>query len=315
MEEQMADEATPDAPAEGTFDRDGAISALEAGFAAGETPVTEPEGQVDDPGTPDPEQQTDDGLPVPDLSDLDPAARAAVEARIRDFQRGWTERTTKLSDANRILQAAGGDPENLMEAYTFQQMLMDEGPDGVEARARLLQALTNGATPQPQETAEEDPFADYDLPPEIRDRLNQVGSLNERLSRFEAAQEEAAAREAHQTYVNEIVADLDERYGEMVEAFPDLAGNSVEEGQAIEEEIMALGAFTGGDLGAALDLYRRIEGRALSRLEAGAVSVPGGATTPPAGGGHSTTPVEINSIKDAGAATKEYLERAFAEGQ
>lgn len=318
----MPDEGTP---SEGiSVDPAAVVAALEQGFQAEgpeptqNEPVNEP---VQDPGTEPAAAQTEDPLgPIPDLSDLTPEARAVVMKRIGDFQRGYTEKTTKLSDANRILQAAGGDPNAVLEAYEFAQTLSSDSPEGEAMRARLYQSLMQqygqqGAPQESQETANpEDPFSDYDLPPEIKDRLLKTDALEERIARWEAAQEQQAAQQQYEQYMAEVINDLDTKYAELTNEFPDLQGNTPEEAKTIEKTIFALGAWSDGNLVEAVNMYRDMENLFLSRLKSGAVSVPGGSVTPPAGGGHSTEPVEINDLKDAGAATKEFLERAFAEG-
>lgn len=284
-----------------------------SGEAADDTPDNAPVADpVDDAATQD--EQTPDVSPlgpIPDLSDLDPEVRALVQKRISDFQSGFTRATTKLKDADRILQGTGADPDAILEAYTFQQMLMDDGPEGDEARDRLYQALNAqyGNKPAAQDTptpeTPEDPFSEFDLPPEIREALLDSRELKAEFAAMKAERVEAQREQAQAAYLQEVVDDLSGKWTEITAEYPDLA--------EAEDAIFALGASTNGDLLAAVDIYRSIEARAQAKLFEGAVNVPGGQVSPPAGGGHSTEPVEILDFKQAGAAAKEYLERANAE--
>lgn len=303
----MADEAT-----EGTtLDTAAVMDFLQNSGEVAEAPDT----PVVDPAetaAPQGEQtQAEDPLgPDPDLSDLSPEARAFAEQRILQLRQGFTKRTTELADANRILEAAGGDPEAVLEAYEFQRLLSDAGPEGEDARARLYQALAAQYGAQQQQVAAPadepvDPFSEYDLPPEIRDALSLVPQLNARLQAFEAGQQEFAQQQAQQAYLQEVVDDLSSKWTEITTEYPDLVD--------AEDYVFALGAHTNGNLLAAVDLYRQIETQAQAKLFEGSVRVPGGQVAPPAGGGHSTEPVEIEDFKQAGAAAKEFIERMSAE--
>jgi hypothetical protein len=248
--------------------------------------------------------------PIPDLSDLDPDARAIVQKRISDFQRSYTEKTTKLADAQRILEGTGTDPEAILEAYQFQQLLSDPGPEGDDARARLYQALNAQYGTQPQQQAPtpetpEDPFSEYDLPPEIRDALSMVPQLKAQLDQFTATQQEYAQQQAQQAYLQEVVDDLQGKWGSITTERPDLSD--------AEDAIFALAASTDGNLLAAVDLYDSIERKAQAKLFAGSANVPGGSVSPPAGGGHSTEPVVLEDFKQAGKAAEEFLRRAYLD--
>lgn len=266
-----------------------------------------------DPGEDDTEYENDDAPaeddlgPDPDLSDLDPAQRAFLEKRIADLRGDYTRKTTKAAEALRVLEAAGGNAEELQDAYEFAQALQNDPA----VRARLFAALQaeqaeqSGTQP---ETPADDPFSDLDLPPEIRDRLSKVDALEARFAALDAREAEYAAQKQFDAYVQESADDLTGQWNDIIEAYPDLLGSNAKEAAAIEAEIFALGATTEGNLAAALDIYRGIEARAQNRLIGGAASVQGGALTPPRGSGHSTEPPKpIETFKEAGAAALEYL--------
>jgi hypothetical protein len=256
-------------------------------------------------------EQTPEPLlgPDPDVSDLPPDVQALVNQRVLELRQGLTRRTTELADANRLIEAAG-DPDSLLEAWTFQQQLMADGPEGDEIRARLYQALTSqyGAqTPAvpsatPEVTPSVDPFAEYDLPPEISNVLAMVPQLQQQLQQLTAANEAAAQEQAQAQYVQDVANDLTSRLSEITTEFSDLAG--------AEDDILNLAYSTDGNLLAAVDLYRELESRIASRLFEGAVNVPGGSVTPPVGGGHSTEPpAEITNFKDLRGPVTEWLEQ------
>lgn len=289
-------------------------NAVAAMFQAATADGTDPAAEVTDsglePGT-DPTQQpaqvapqtTEDGPlgPVPDLSDLDPAARAIVEKRIADFQSGFTKRTTELSEAHRFLTDAGMSAEDALAAAQFVQQVQNDP----EARAGLYQALKEQfeaeQTPEPTPENPLGDLSDYeDLPPEIRDRLLATDALTARLDAIEAAETARQKEQAEAAYLAEIESNLETQWNGITEAYPDLNDPDV------EADVFALGASTGGNLAQAVDIYRRIENRAQAKLHAGA-SVPGGTGSLPAGAGHSTEPQPIENFEDAGKAALEFL--------
>jgi soluble cytochrome b562 len=291
-----------------TVDNAGVMAALSGGYDA---PTDAGDGG--DPGTPNPQEQTTEVAPdpaaalgqVPDLSDLDPAARAYAEKRIADYQRGFTAKTTELADANRLLEQAGGNFESVQEAYEFAQLLQSNTPDGEQARASLYQALNeqygNQGTPEPTApTAPEgSDLSEFDLPPEIMSRLSKTDQLEARLNAMEAASAQRAEQEERAAYMQQVQGNLDRQWDAVTTEYPDLA--------EAEDYVFALGASTGGDLSAAADLYREIVNNAQAALYKNAASVPGGLQPSPAGAGHSSEPVQIESIKDAGKAALEFL--------
>lgn len=300
-----------------TFDAAGATAFLESG---GEEFLTDPAMEADpsevtpeqdENNTPDPSDPLFRELP--DFSDLDPAQRAYLEKRVNDWRSDWTQKTTKLADANRILEEAGGDPQAVLDAYEFAQALQTNP----EVRAQLYQALAAEHAPQaPTPAAEEqpDPLSEYDLPPEILSTLRAVPGLEARLAAFEQNQQAIAQEQQEQQYLNEVVQDLSSQYNDLLGAYPDLLGENPQEAAVIEEDIFALGAHTNGNLAQAYDLYRRIETRGQARLYRGSANVPGGSVAPPAGGGHSTEPPEpITDMKQAGIAAKEFLEQYMTQ--
>lgn len=279
-------------------------------------PTPDPTPVAADPATAAPEVEqtpTADPLgPDPDVSDLDPAVQALVNARVLELRQGFTKRTTELADANRILEAAGGDPEAVLEAYSFQRMLMDDGPEGVEARDRLRQALNAQAGTQPTapepapEATPDDPFSEYDLPPEIKEALLDARQLKAEFASIREGQEAHTAELARQAYVQEIAEDLTSKLGEITTEYPDLAD--------AENDLIDLSYSTNGNLMEAVNKYRALEARITSRLFEGSVNVPGGQVSPPAGGGHSTKPPEdYKDIKSLRGPVTEYLERAYSE--
>lgn len=285
---------------------------------SGEAPDTTPadapaSGDHGGQAAPNEQTPTTDPLgPDPDVSDLEPAVQALVNQRVLELRQGFTKRTTELADANRILEAAGGDPEAVLEAYQFQQMLMDDSAEGANARAQLYQALAaqygsqqEPASQQIVPETQDDPFSEYDLPPEIKDALSLVPQLKQQLDSITAGQEQQAQEFARQQYVQEVYEDLSNKWNEITTEYPDLA--------EYEEAVFALGAHTNGNLLAAVDIVRSIEAQAQSKLFQGSANVPGGLATPPVGGGHSTEPVVIETFKDAGKASIEFLERAMSE--
>lgn len=294
----MSDEDTT------TVDTSGVMDALTGGY-------DEPTDDNVDPGTPAPQEQTTetpDPLaalgPVPDLSDLDPAARAYADKRIADYQRGFTARTTELADANRLLEQAGGNFDSVQEAYEFATLLQSNTTEGEQARASLYQALAEQyAQPKAPETVvPETPDSDlseFDLPPEIMSRLSQVDQLKARLDAAEAQSAQRAEQEAQQAYMQQVQTNLDKQWDAVTTEYPDLVD--------AEDYIFALGASTGGDLAAAADLYREIQNNAQAALYKNAASVPGGLQAPAVGAGHSTEPPKLETIKDAGAAALDFL--------
>jgi hypothetical protein len=272
------------------------------------------EGDPADDGTTQVEQTPVADLlgPDPDTSDLDPAVAALVNKRVLELRQGLTKRTTELSDANRILEAAGGDPEAILEAWSFQQSLLDDGPDGDAARARLYQVLeaqygqqvAEQVVPNPEATPD-DPFAEYDLPPEIRDILATVPQLKARLDAQDENAEAAAQQAAHDQYVYEVYNDLEVKLNEVTTEFPDLVD--------AKDDLIDLSYSTNGNVLKAMDKYRAIEARIAERLLDGAVNVPGGLVTPPVGGGHSSEPpVEFTDFKSLRGPVQEFLERGGA---
>lgn len=260
-----------------------------------------PEGQTTEV-TPDPAAALG---PVPDLSDLDPAARAYAEKRIADYQRGFTTRTTELADANRLLEQAGGNFESVQEAYQFASLLQSDSPEGEEARASLYQALAEQygqATPEPTvapATPDSD-LSEFDLPPEIMARLSKADQAIARLDALESGMQARAQQEEQARYQQQVMDNLNQQFDRVVTEYPDLA--------EAEDYIFALGASTGGDLAAAADLYREIVNGAQAALYQGSASVPGGIQAPVAGAGNSDVPPEpITDFKQAGAAALDYL--------
>lgn len=273
-----------------------------------------PEAPTDDvdPGTEAPQEQTTEAPDpaaalgqVPDLSDLDPAARAYAEKRIADYQRGFTARTTELADANRLLEQAGGNFESVQEAYEFATLLQSNTAEGEQARASLYQALAEQyAQPTAPEApvapaADESDLSEFDLPPEIMSRLSRVDQLEARLNAAEAASAQRAEQEQQQAYMQQVQANLDSQWDAITTEYPDLVD--------AEDYVFALGASTGGDLSAAADLYREIANNAQAALYKNAASVPGGLAPPAIGAGHSSEPPKLETIKDAGAAALDFL--------
>lgn len=282
---------------------------------SGQVEDTAPDQTVDPaPEAAQQDEQTPEADPLgpdPDVSDLDPAVAALVNQRVLELRQGFTRKTTELKDANRILEAAGGDPEAVLEAWTFQQMLMEDSPEGAEARDRLRQALVAqaGATQQVQEptpATPDDPFAEYDLPPEIKEALMDARQLKAEFASIRENEEARAQEQARLQYVQEVADDLTGRLNEIVTEYPDLA--------EAEDDIVDLGYSTQGNLLAAVDKYRAIEARIMDRLINGTVNVPGGQTTPPAGAGHSDVPPEeFTDFKSLRGPVTEWLERATQE--
>ncbi len=300
-----------------SVDTAAALDFLESNFDSYAEPEQVP-GEADPtPAAAQEQTPTPDLLgPDPDVSDLPPDVQAIVNQRVKELRQGFTKRTTELADANRILEAAGGDPQAVLDAYEFAQTLQDDSPEGHEARTNLyqrLQALYAEEQQAPSAPTPEDPFSEYDLPPEIKDALSLVPQLKSQLDEINGARQEFAAEQARQAYLEQVVDDLSSTWNDIVSEYPDLKGRNADEAAQIEEDVFALGAHTNGDLAAALDLYRRIESRGQQALFEGSANVPGGMVSPPAGGGHSTEPVQIETIKDAKAPALEYLERAFSQ--
>lgn len=291
----------------GTLDTSAVMAFLSEEPASTE-PVADP-GVVTEPTTEQPPTPDDLG-PAPDMSDLDPAQRAFLEQRIQQLRGDYTRKTTEIAPIRQLLEQAG-DPQAIQDAWEFAQALQNDPA----VRAQLfaaLQAEAGVATTQ-EPVAPEDPFSEYDLPPEIRDRLTRVDSIESRLAAFEQHQAQTAAELQQQAYVQEVASDLTNQWDSITTTYPDLLGETREEADAIEEEVFALGAHTNGNLAQAVDLYRRIENRAQAKLFKGSAHVPGGSIAPPAGGGHSTEPVEIATFKDAGAAATEFLRAAMQD--
>lgn len=274
-----------------------------------EAPVTEDF----DPGEDDTDQyedddSTDDDLgPDPDLSDLDPAQRAFLEKRINDLRGNYTQKTTEIAPLRELLQNAGGNAQDIQDAYEFAQALQNDP----NVRAQLFAALKAEAEQggnQTEATPDDDPFSEYDLPPEIKERLSKVDQLDRRFAELDAREAAAAEKATNDAYVQEVVDNLSGWFNDATESYPDLLGSSPAEAKAIEQELLWLGAGTRGDMGQALDAYRSIEARAQNRLRNGSARVAGGAVTPPRGAGHSTEPPEpITDFKEAGEAAFEYL--------
>ena len=298
----MSDEATPT----DVVDNAGVMEALTGGY---DNPTDEV-----DPGASAPQEQTTDAPDpaaalgqVPDLSDLDPAARAYAEKRIADYQRGFTQKTTELANANRLLEQAGGNLEQVQEAYEFASLLQSNTPEGEQARASLYQALAEQygqpSNPQVQEpqVPEAGDLSEFDLPPEIMSRLTKADQLEARLNAMEAAQQARAEQEAQQAYMQQVQANLDKQWDAITTEYPDLVD--------AEDYVFALGASTGGDLAAAADLYREITNNAQAALYRNAASVPGGINPLPAGAGHSSEPPKLETLKDAGAAALDFLKQ------
>lgn len=297
----MSDAAPTD-----VVDNAGVMDALTGGY-------DNPTDDVVDPGTPAPPdtQTTDAPDPVaalgqvPDLSDLDPAARAYAEKRIADYQRGFTARTTELADANRLLEQAGGNFESVQEAYEFASLLQSNTPEGEQARASLYQALSEqygnqGTPPAPEAPAPADgDLSEFDLPPEIMSRLSKTDQLEARLNAMESAAAARAEQEERAAYMQQVQVNLDKQWDAITTEYPDLAD--------AEDYVFALGASTGGDLSAAADLYREITNNAQAALYKNAASVPGGLQPLPAGAGHSSEPPKLETLKDAGAAALDFL--------
>lgn len=291
----------------GALDTSAVMAAL-SGEPTNDEPVVDP-GAVTEPVTEQPTTPDDLG-PDPDLSDLDPAQRAFLEQRIQQLRGDYTRKTTEIAPIRQLLEQAG-DPQAIQDAWEFAQALQNDPTVRAQLFAALQAEAGNSTTQEP--VAPEDPFSDYDLPPEIRDRLTRVDALDQRLAAFEQHQAQAAAEQQQQAYIQEVAGDLTKQWDSITTTYPDLLGETREEADAIEEEVFALGAHTNGNLAEAVDLYRRIENRAQARLFKGSAHVPGGSVAPPAGGGHSTEPVEISTFKDAGAAAVEYLRAAMQD--
>jgi hypothetical protein len=286
--------------------------------AAGDTT---PPAQQQTPPEGDQQQQGEDfGVPDPDLTDLDPAARAYAEQRVLQLRQKMTEVTTEAADLRRMAESVGGvetlsaligeiqaiqaDPRGSVAQNLYnslRQQFEAEGDSPQQAAAKAAQTVDDAA---------EGDLSDYDLPPEVMAKIGMVDELLEWRNSVEAdrqAQAEAAARadfEARST------ADLIRQWGDLEVAYPDLKGD-----EKAMNRIAALAHSTNGNLVQAHDMYREIVNDVRQSMHDHAANVPGGITTPPAGASNSQTPQEFDSIEDPalGAAAIEMIERLNAQ--
>lgn len=318
----MADDATPSV--------EDVQSYIDTNFGSAEAPEVTPDATPDpatDPATqqtpdpvPAPPAAEDDGLPNPDLSDLDPAQRAYAEQRLVEMRRRITEATTEAAEYRKVAESVGG-LENLQGLVSEIQALQAD-PRGSVAQnlynTLKTQFEAQGASPEAAAAAAEQrvddlsegDYSDLDLPPEILAKLGTIDSLGERLNRFEATQAQEAEARARAQYEQDSAADMMEQWGKLEGAYPDLKGNEKAMGR-----IAALAHSTNGNLLQAHDMYREIVNEAQAELYNAAGSVPGGVTAPPAGAAHSQQPVEYDDIEDPNLreAAIEMIERLSAQ--
>lgn len=267
-----------------------------------------PEGQTPDPAqTPEPDYTAELGE-VPDLSDLDPAARAYAETRIKDFQRAFTQKTTEIAPLRQLLEAAGGNAQEIADAVEFAQQVRNDP----EAQASLYQALkahyeAQGTPEAPLAATPEGvtDLSEFDLPPEIAAMLTAAQQTSTRLDAYEAREQAREAENQMVQFEQQVKDNLFTQWDGILEEYPDLAD--------AENYIFALGASTGGDLVAATDMYREMTNGAVAAVYKNAAAVPGGISPSPAGAGSSTEPLQLDTMEDAGVAALEFLTQHMAD--
>lgn len=277
----------------------GAIEALsvdvpfERGEQAPDPQVVTPEPQQA-PVTPDPAQQqpqdTWDNLPAPDLSSLDPQARAAAEAAIKGFQATFTQKTQAIAPIRQLADQVGG-AEKLQQIAEFYQRLDTDRDFARQVYDQLGTALdANGQPAQqvpgtPQATpAVETPseFDLNDLPPEIARAYTQMQEMQNSINQTLQQQEQ-------QRYEAEVLAQYTRDEQQILQANPSYT-------KADMDGIYSLAYANGGDLKAAHAYYQQIEQNLLTRYMDGKNNVPAPTPLP---GARGEVPSGVNDLKTA----------------
>lgn len=231
-----------------------------------------------------------DSLPAPDLSSLDPAARAAAEAAIRGFQATFTQKTQAIAPIRQLADQVGG-AEKLQQIADFYQRLDTDREFAAQVRDQLNVALDgNGQpaqqqVPAPQVTPLEQAPTDFnldDLPPEVANAYRQMQEMQNNIQQTLQQQEQ-------QRYEAEVLAQYTRDEQAILAANPSYTAEDM-------NGIYQLAYYNGQDLNKAHQAYQAIQQHTLSAYLAKKNEAP--TPTPPAGA-RGEIPTTVTDLKSA----------------
>lgn len=196
-------------------------------------------------------EQSWDNLPAPDLSSLDPTARAAAEAAIRNYQSMATPKLQEAAEFRKLTEQYGGT-EKIQQIAEFYQRL-DTDPQFARQVADQLNTALGGQQPvtevvPPVEAGNAETIPEgvdlADLPPEIANAYRRMEQMVQTIDAREAA---AAQRVQEQ----EIIAQYTRDEHEIMQANPSYD-------EADRNAIYSLAYYHGQDLKEAHKAYQSI---------------------------------------------------------
>jgi len=282
----------------------------EGQVAAAESPAPEP---TESPAAEEkPAAEEEEFLPRADLESLlegvtDPGAREAITTAYKSFQRGFTQKSQELSGLRRAFE--GIDPNQAREAYDFVQNLATDRDFATRVHSELAQALELAGASPAQAEAEATRQVESALAGDLEDfgvspdnpLVKQVAALEARQADWERREQERVQQAQRDAEIAAIQRQ-DQKIRRERTDLDDDAMNAV----------YALGASTGGDLEAAVEIYDALTERIVTDYVARKSAPAGAAAAPPAGATHSEEPVVIQNMDDAGKIAAERIKQIFA---
>jgi len=266
--------------------------------------ATAPEPEVEAP-------EVEDFIPRADLESLlegidDPKARESVITAYKSFQRGFTEKSQKLSGLSRAFE--GIDPAQAREAFDFVQNLTTDRNFAAQVHSELAQALEQAGASPAQAEAEATRQVSAAQAGELEDwGVDPENPLVREVQELKQWKVEQSAREVERDL--KIARDAQIRDIERMDAEVRRQHPQYDEGDM--GTIYRFAASMGGDLFAAQEAYEAERDRLVTAYVAQKAAAPRN-TSAPGGAAHSEEPVTINTVKEAHAAAPEVLARILA---
>lgn len=275
-----------------------------------------PDETTEDSGTSS-EDESEDFIPRADLEalleGLEGEPRERVITAYKSFQRLSTKKAQEVSGLLRSFE--GIDPTEARQAYDFVQKLGTDPQFAMSVHGELTQALTDAgmspaaasqAASEAIEAKTADVTPEYDLD-EFADNpfVQQLTALQARVDASEKARKEAEERAQFEQHQEAMIREIERQDQQIRRENPGLEEDDM-------ETIYGLAASTQGDLFAALDQYKALQDRLVTKYVASKTAAPKSASPVSSAAPHSEEPVEITSIKQAHELAKDRLKHLFA---
>lgn len=221
-----------------------------------------------------------------DPSNLPPEALE----KYKSMQADYTRKTQEIAEQRKVYESLG-EVDQVKQIVEFYNRLGQE-PEFAKQVVDTLEKQYGWNTPAVPEVPTPDPFEEYDLPPELVEKLSTVDSLQERLDKYDSERQ-----------VMDLAAELQRADMAVRQANPHYTEQDM-------ERVWNLVDATQGDLPRAQLMYEEWKQGIVSEFIASKSEVPQGIAPAPTDVSHAETPHTFDSIADATTAAVAFARAA-----